>query len=150
MKYAGIIVVSGLLFGAGCGWRSDRVHKMPEMPAPGGYEVTWAEPEIVISDSLFTLIRSTRIDSFYVDPMSLSVPSLRFHVARDACNVSVNLLDEFSRVEIPLLIRNFGPGFYKLTLHAGQHIETRTGSTSSVLKADICGERMVIPVVLGR
>ncbi|UCC42998.1 MAG: hypothetical protein JSU65_07550 [Candidatus Zixiibacteriota bacterium] len=152
MKYSVIVVALGL-FGAGCGWKSGRVHKMPEIPSPGGYEVTWAEPEVVVSDSLFTLIRSPRIDSFYVeslDPTSLSVPSLRFHIAEGACNVSVNLLDEFSRVEIPLLVRNLGPGFYKLTLHEGWYAENRTASTSCVLKADVCGYRRAVPVVLGR
>jgi hypothetical protein len=84
------------------------------------YETAWVDPQIVISDSLFTLIRAMRVDSFPVDtPVveSVTIPSVSFEVTRGDCPVVVNILDEKSAgVVWPLLVRNLEPGFYKLTL----------------------------------
>ena len=84
------------------------------------FETAWIDPQIVISDSLFTLIRASRIDSFPTDtPVieSITIPSVSFEVARADCPVVVNILDEKSAgVVWPLLVKNLDPGFYKLTL----------------------------------
>ena len=84
------------------------------------FETAWIDPQIIISDSLFTLIRALRIDSFRVDtPVieSITIPSVTFEVTRADCPVVVNILDEKSAgVVWPLLVRNLAPGFYKLTL----------------------------------
>ena len=94
-------------------------------PEPSGeqkdyFETAWIDPQIIISDSLFTLIRASRIDSFPVDtPVieSITIPSVSFEVARGDCPVVVNILDEKSAGVIwPLLVKNLDPGFYKLTL----------------------------------
>jgi hypothetical protein len=84
------------------------------------YETAWIDPQIVITDSLFTLIRASLIDSFPVDtPVveSITIPSVAFEVTRGDCPVVVNILDEKSAgVVWPLLVKNLEPGFYKLTL----------------------------------
>jgi len=84
------------------------------------FETAWIDPQIVISDSLFTLIRASRIDSFPTDtPVveSITIPSVSFEVARGDCPVVVNILDEKSAGMVwPLLVKNLEPGFYKLTL----------------------------------
>ncbi|MBN1211669.1 MAG: hypothetical protein JXA92_03750 [candidate division Zixibacteria bacterium] len=94
-------------------------------PSPPGeekdyFETAWVDPQIVISDSLFTLIRASRIDSFPVDtPVveSITIPSVSFEVVRADCPVVVNILDEKSAgVVWPLLVKYLEPGFYRLTL----------------------------------
>jgi len=109
------------------------------------YEIAWVDQQIIVSDSLFTLIRAERIDSTYVDgssyPVSVTTPALMFRVIDEECVVSVNLLGSKGEVIRPLLVRNLSRGYYKLTVDLGRFSgEWRHPDTDFYLKADYCGQ----------
>ncbi len=130
-----ILVVVG-----GCGRPPDLTRKQE---APVYYEVAWVDPQIIIADSLFTLIRAARIDSFIVEePVIVSVkePAVSFRVTDENCPVTVNILDEKSaRVRWPLLVKNLSTGFYKLTLDFSRTDYQTLPPGYYVLKVDNCG-----------
>ncbi len=144
-----LCLISGLLFllSLSCGkppvvdYRKSREH---------GYEIAWVEPRIVISDSLFTLIRAERIDSFLVDdPTDIGKtvsPSLIFQVANDDCFTSVNLLTATGELIKPLLVRNLSPGYYKLTVDFSHLSRDFYPSNNFLLKADYCGTSVSRPI----
>ena len=107
------------------------------------YEVGWVEPQIVVSDSLFTLIRAERIDSFLVKQPSnvpnTVAPSVTFHIKDDECFTTVNLLTATGEVVRPLLVRNLNPGYYKLTVDFSQVSWELYPFNDFYLKADYCG-----------
>lgn len=124
----------------GCGKR--QVH--PEVPGGGHYEIAWVEPQVLVSDSLYTLIRAERIDSFYVgqpsDFSSTEAPSVMFHVTDDECFTSVNLLNSTGEVIKPLLVKNLPSGFYKLTFHLSGLSEG-----NFYLRVDYCDSSVIQP-----
>ena len=107
------------------------------------YETAWIDPQIVISDSLFTLIRSERIDSFIVDrpsPEADGTTSISFKVPGMTCPVVINILDEKSaRVFKPLLVKELPTGYYKLSLNTAQVSYRTLPPGYYVLKVDNCG-----------
>lgn len=132
----------------GCGKRQMVDRFGTEISAGGYYEIAWVDPQIVVSDSLFTLIRAERIDSFYVNrPESLSatITSLTFHVDEQSCLTTVNLLNAAGEVVKPLLVRNLSPGYYKLTVDSSRLSPERYPDTQFYLKADYCGSSVTQP-----
>jgi len=114
------------------------VYNQPEI-AEGIWEKAWVDPVIILSDSLFTLIRSDRIDSFYVDdPFSKSgIKSLEFKITSNACFVYVKLENDIKGTITPLLAHNLSAGYYKLT-------PTKKADEILKLRADICGEKKTV------
>ncbi len=144
-----LMCTSVMLFIFGCGKRQIR----PEVPSGERFEIAWVEPQIVLSDSLFTLIKAERIDSFYVDqPTGLSstaVPSVTFHITDDNCFTSVNLLGPAGDVITPLLARNLSRGHYKLTVDWNRLPRGHYPYSYYSLKAEYCGSSVTQPIQLG-
>jgi len=131
-----------ILLAAGCGRRQTVVFDHPPFPEGGQYEIVWVDPELVFFDTLFTLIRSERIDSLYVeisDPSTRLTPSIRFHIPEAECNVAVNLVDAHYQPVMPLLVRRLGTGWYKLTFNLDRFSMIGNRSDTYYLQADFCG-----------
>ena len=114
------------------------VYNQPEI-AEGIWEKAWVDPEIIMSDSLFTLIRSDRVDSFYVNnPLSATgIKSLEFTISDSICFVYVKLENDVQGTITPLLAHKFPAGFYKLT-------PTKKAGEILKLRADICGDKKLV------
>lgn len=122
------------------------VYDQPEAGSSGRWETAWIDPEVVLTDSVFTLIRAETVDSFYVDrpgrlPTSES-PSVEFKVSSPECFTAVNLMDSYARVKLPVLAKNLSPGFYKLTLDFHQLSAAEYPPGDYVLKVDVCGFKL--------
>jgi hypothetical protein len=107
------------------------------------WELAWVDPQILISDSVMTVITAARIDSFVVEPTEVAgreAASIVFEVTRPDCDVVVNLYNENGRLLRPLMARYLNPGYYKLTLHAGFMDRHEYPAAAYVLRADCCGE----------
>lgn len=108
-------------------------HQRPEQPLSmkdAVWQLAWVDPTVIYSDSIFTLIRAARIDSFLVAPGKLQpeIPDLtvasaqrpvgkggiKFQIVDKACVVSAAL--QGGNVTIsPDLPPDLTAGFYKLT-----------------------------------
>ena len=126
----------------GCGSRQGRIAEETQSPQVY-YETAWVDPQIIISDSLFTLIRSERIDSFLVDrpqPEAEGTTSISFDVSERACPVVINILNEKSaRVFKPLLVKELPIGYYKLSLNTARVSYRTLPPGYYVIKVDNCG-----------
>lgn len=129
----------------GCGGPA-MIYDQPEAGSSGRWETAWIDPQILLTDSVFTLIRAEKVDSFYVGntgklPTSES-PSIEFRVTSSDCFTAVNLMDSHARVKLPVLARNLSPGYYKLTLdfHLLSAAEYPPGDYA--LKLDACGFKL--------
>lgn len=116
-----LLSVIGLaLVGLSCGQP-----RVGEEISPANYQIAWVDPEIILTDSLFTLIRSERIDSFLVtEPLDEEdrVSSIRFEIIQPDCPVIINIeSSQFARVVQPVLMKNLNPGYYKFTLHQDRY-----------------------------
>ena len=135
-----------IIFG-GCIKRQDVVYDQPEIGQSGYYEKAWVDPTIILSDSLYTLIRSDRVDSFYVDqppdPLEGVAPAVVFQVRQADCFTTVSLLDDRSRVIRPLLSRNLRRGFYKITFNASSLTPELSPSGVFYVKVVYCGFQVV-------
>ncbi|MBD3331367.1 hypothetical protein GF356_00835 [candidate division GN15 bacterium] len=139
---------------AGCG--RDKVQVLPEAEEPQvRYELAWIDPQIVMGDTLFTLIRAARVDSFVVegpDTGSAGAAQLVFQVEQPSCFVAVNLVDASGDVYLPVLARNLPSGFYKLSLD-GTMLTPVPGIGAPVLmRALVCGreESVLLNPFVGR
>jgi hypothetical protein len=134
----------------GCGKRQMFDRFGTEVSADGYYETAWVDPQIVVSDSLFTLIRAERIDSFYVDrpayAVSAAIASLTFHVDEQSCFTAVNLLNAEGKIVKPFLVQNLSQGYYKLTVDLSSYLSEHYPDTHFYLKADYCGSSVMQPV----
>jgi hypothetical protein len=128
---------------SGCGGRpvTDRRRHLGRR-----YEIAWVEPQIVIADSVFTLIRAERIDSFLVEePTELSAdlaPSVMFHITADECITTVNLFSATNELIAPLLVKKLPRGYYKLTVDLGRFPPELYPLSYFLLKAEYCGARV--------
>ena len=111
-----IIIISLVIIGLNCG--QPRIEE--ETPL-AHYQVAWVDPQIILSDSLYTLIRAERIDSFLVDEPTEEediASSIRFEINQPNCPVIINIeSSQYARVVQPVLVKNLNPGFYKFTLN---------------------------------
>ena len=125
----------------GCG--RDKVKVLPEAEEPQvRYELAWVDPQIVMGDTLFTLIRAARVDSFVVDgpdTSSAGATQLVFEVDQPSCFVAVNLVDASGRVCLSLLARNFPSGHYKLSLDSRMLTPVPGTGAPVMMSALVCG-----------
>ncbi len=95
-------------------------------PASGYWDVVWAEPGIVASDSMFTLIQADWLDSTWVDepplPPKAGQTVLRFFIDDAECFVAINLVDNAGGLIRPLLAKKLRYGHYKLLVQTGPPI----------------------------
>ncbi len=134
-------VLSALLLFTGCGKKT--LYNMPAIEERGFYETAWIDPAVVVEDEWYTLLRSERVDSFYVEikpgenlPL---VPSVEFHISRPECLTHVNLMNGRREIVRPLLIKNLRQGFYKLTFNVGRLKNEELPPGDYFLKAEYCG-----------
>ncbi|MFZ1682540.1 MAG: hypothetical protein WAU88_00280 [Candidatus Zixiibacteriota bacterium] len=133
LKRCSLPVIVTLLALVGCGPKTVvQPHQRPEEPikiSEGVWQLAWVDPSVVYSDSIFTLIRASRLDSFLVSPGKLtkelpyaaesatksSGPSgvIKFE-APGGCPVSVLMKGDLVSVH-PLSAVSLAPGIYKLT-----------------------------------
>ncbi len=139
---------AALVVGCGKYWTHDR--SGVEAQGGGHYEIAWIDPQIVISDSLFTLIKAQRIDSFFLDqpayPTSAAAPSLVFRILYDECVTSVNLINSAGDVIRPLLVKRLGQAYYKLTIDLSHFNEATSTTLPLYLEANYCGESVRQPI----
>ena len=125
----------------GCGPKT--VYNQPGGEDQGYYETAWIDPKVVLEDPWYTLLRSHRIDSFYVsspaDNPNPAILSIRFDIKNYECLAIVNLLNGRSEVVRPMLAKNLGPGYYKLTLNIGQLKKEKLPPDNYYLRAEYCG-----------
>ncbi len=144
-----LALAASLLLVAGCGGPK-MTYDQPAVPT-GYYETAWVEPQIVMSDSIFTLIRAPRIDSIYVEADEVAAPwspSLEFVVPTDTCFVSMVLqFLEGDRPPIPLIVRYLPKGNYKLTVMEPLKFGDTLYLDSYQVRGSVCGVRKSLPVV---
>jgi hypothetical protein len=142
-----LIAMVLLVVAVGCG--RDTVQVMPEPEQPQvRYELAWVDPQIVMGDTLFTLIRAARVDSFVVTGPDTAAGAestpLVFEVTPPGCFVAVNLVDAAGRVYLPLLARNLGPGHYKLSLNRRRLTPPAGGASPVMMRALVCGREKTV------
>ncbi len=127
----------------GCGRKARPGYEQEAVLQDSPYETLWVEPEIVLADSLVTLIRSDRIDSVLADPtarVSRRRSSIEIRIFGKSCNVAAGLYDSGFRLVHPLLLRHLSTGFYRLTLNVDRFRAPPLPPGTYYLKADFCGE----------
>jgi len=127
---------------SGCARRVSISEEKPVMQEAGPYEIFWVDPQIVVADSLITLIRSERIDSAIVEPSSMTIhrpAAVGLRIAQPTCNAMVDLLDSNLRLVRPLLMKKLGYGFYRLTLNVDRFREPSLPPGRYFLRAEFCG-----------
>jgi hypothetical protein len=137
-----LTVVAILLVVSGCGRKARIVEEKPVLLETRWYETLWVEPEVIVSDTLITLIRSERIDSVRIDPSAADVnrpAAIELRIGEPVCNVSIGLLDSRLRLVHPLLLRRLPAGFYRLTLNIDRLREPPLPPGTYFVKADYCG-----------
>lgn len=128
--------------------------RFPQADAESGrarpYEYGLVEPRILISDTLFTLISGSAIDSFEVAE-SESGPGARasaivFEIDRPDCFVSISLRDHADKIVHPLLARLLKRGFYRVRVHSGRISYPIYGPTAYQLQVDYCERSQTVPI----
>mgnify|MGYP001075016519 CR=1 FL=1 len=107
------------------------------------FEVVWVNPQILVSDSLVTLIRAERIDSLPIEPSNLPISkpaSIGLIVTQPTCEVVVDLVDADLRLLYPLLLRELPVGFYKLTFNVPAIKKPPLPPGVYFLRAEYCSE----------
>ncbi len=133
--------ITAVLICSGCGRKVEIKDERKVVLQESRYETLWVEPQIVMSDSLFTLIRSDRIDSARIDPGSMPPQrkaSVEIRITEPYCNASVALVDASLRPVYPLLVRNLSAGFYRLTLNVDRFRKPGLPPGSYFLRVDYC------------
>jgi hypothetical protein len=136
-----LITILVLLLLIGCGKKQSLVFDQPSPPTGGRYETAYVNPELIVADSLITLIRSERIDSIFVPRPDMSArlaPAISFQVSEQSCPVRVELLDGRSQFVLPLLVRNLRSGYYKLTFQVDRFTASEHHSANYYLRAEFC------------
>ncbi len=139
-----LVILAGVVILVGCGGRQQVIYNQPELPSEGYWDMVWVEPSIVLSDSLFTLIRADRLDSIYVkvdsDPFAALPTSVMFGVGESVCFVAVDMVDASGRIVLPIVARELTAGHYKLTINRSRVSSETYPSGLYYLQARYCGE----------
>lgn len=131
----------------GCGHKPSIIYDQPGLQQSGYWEKAWVDPVIVFSDSLYTLFRSDRVDSFYVeepaDVQDQLAPAVVFQIRQESCFTTANILDGQSRVIRPLLARDLGRGFYKIACNTSRLDPELSPSGVFFVRVVYCGFQVV-------
>ena len=142
-----LFTISLIAIIAGCGKKPSLIYDRPEAPQDRYYEIAWVDPQIIVADSLYTLIRADRIDSFKVkgstEALLTQDRSLIFRIDDPECFTFINLLDSDGRVIRPLLARNLGQGFYMFSLQMNALPTWDPRPQQYILKGEICDFEVV-------
>lgn len=136
---------------AGCGKKAMVRYDQPELPPDGYWETAWVDPEIILSQDWFSLIRASRVDSFLVERQSKLfekvAPSLVFEVPSEGCFTIINLVSSNSTIIRPIVARNLYPGHYKATVDLSRLSLGRPPADGWYLKAEFCDQSVIQRVV---
>ena len=141
-RYLSPMLLCLVLSLSGCGRRVSIPEEKPVMQEVGLYEIFWVDPQIVVADSLITLIRSERIDSAMVEPSSMTMnrpAAVELRIMQPSCNAMVDLLDSELRLIRPLLMKKLGYGFYRATMNVDRFREPSLPPGRYFLRAEFCG-----------
>ncbi len=148
----GAVLALLIMVSAGCVKRPAVIYDRPEASSTGYYEKAWIDPRIILSDSLYTLIRADRVDSFYVDePLDSQqevAPAIEFQVREESCFTTVSLLDDRSQMIRLLVARNLAKGFYKVTCNVSRLSPELSSVGVYYLRAEYCGFPVVERVTI--
>ena len=136
-----LISVAILIAMVGCGKKT--LYNMPAVEQTGYYEKAWIDPAVVLEDEWYTLLRSDRVDSFYVEikpgQNQQMAPAIEFKISQFECLTYVNLMNGRQEIIRPLLVKNLKFGYYKLTFNIGRLKREETPAGDYFLKAEYCG-----------
>jgi hypothetical protein len=136
---------------AGCGRKASIAPEQKVIWQDDLYETLWVEPQIILADSLMTLIRSNRIDSVLADQTITARPgraSIEIRIYESACNVSVGLRDSEFRLVRPLLVRYLTRGFYQLTVNMDRFDRLMLPPGEYNLRVDYCDQVQMTAVAV--
>lgn len=136
-----LISVAILIAMVGCGKKT--LYNMPAVEQTGYYEKAWIDPAVVLEDEWYTLLRSDRVDSFYVEikpgQNQQMAPAIEFKISQFECLTYVNLMNGHQQIIRPLLVKNLKFGYYKLTFNIGRLKREEMPAGDYFLKAEYCG-----------
>ncbi len=145
LKYS-FLVLTLLLFLSSCGKKQTMIYSQPELPGAVYYQKAWVEPKIILSDTLITLIKAERIDSFLVKtPSKLTTRmdnSIQFEVTQDSCYTYANLLNAKGQVIEVLMTEYLSKGFYKLNCDVGRINFENNKAGYFFIKGRYCGSEI--------
>ena len=146
-----IMFPSVLGFLGGCGRKAGIAPEHKVIWQDDKYETLWIDPQIVLADSLLTLIRSDRIDSILADQTSTTRPgrpSIEIRIYEPFCNVSVGLTDANYRLVHPLLVRNLNRGYYQLTVNVDRFDPPTLPEGQYYLRSEFCDRVQMAAVTI--
>ena len=136
-----LISVAILIAMVGCGKKT--LYNMPAVEQTGYYEKAWIDPAVVLEDEWYTLLRSDRVDSFYVEikpgQNQQMAPAIEFKISQFECLTYVNLMNGHQQTIRPLLVKKLKFGYYKLTFNIGRLKREEMPAGDYFLKAEYCG-----------
>jgi hypothetical protein len=144
---ASIILVIVNLLTFGCTKRQTVIFDLPTVPTDGYYEVAWIEPEIIVSDSLFTLIRAERIDSIFIEGTpsnsELSDKSITFRIDRQFCNSQFSLINSTGQKLKELWNRDLTFGYYKLNIKPSRIDKKLFNNMETLFQVKLCQSQLI-------
>ena len=147
-RFAGLLLLAVTLVVSGCGRKPEVPGERPYPFPTGAYQTVWVNPQIIISDSLITLIEAERIDSLPAESIRFPLnepPAVGFAVTKGECEVVINLTDDNLRVVYPLLVQRLPYGFYKLSFSPEAIKKPSLAPGIYFLRAAYCGLVETVP-----
>ncbi len=155
----GLIPAALLILLNACGHQLEVApHQLPEEPIKlkdAVWQQAWVDPTVLYSDSLFTLIRADRIDSFLVPPAKLQpelpdltspagqnlpdVGAVKFRVPEGGCRVSITLVGDKIVLQ-PVSGKTVTGGYYKLTCDLSKISPAEMPTGQYKIAIDYCGQ----------
>lgn len=146
IKFTIYFVFGLLLLFLGCAKRQNVVFDLPIVPTEGYYEIGWVEPEIIVSDSLFTLIRADRIDSIFIEGsppnIELSDKSITFKIDRQFCNSQFRLINSSGQTLKQLWNRDLTFGYYKVNIKPSRLDKKLFKNVEILFQVDFCQSQL--------
>jgi len=125
----------------GC-FRQDPSQQLPD--EAGHYELAWVEPKILLSDSLFTLIRAERLDSFFVAEAGFGdnriATSLVFETVGPDCFVRIGLLEPGGALVHSFVAQKLPKGVYKFKFDQLRYAAPLLNAPYYYLTTEYCGQ----------
>jgi hypothetical protein len=118
-----------------------RGSRQPEETVP--YELAWVEPKILLSDSLFTLIRAERLDSFvvaYSEASTRPATSLVFEISSSTCPTRIGLFEPSGGLLQMFVDQSLPRGFYKFKFDRLRYAAPLIDAPYYYLTAEHCGQ----------
>lgn len=137
-----LIFITTVVIISSCSNKPKYVYDQPEKPRTSNFETVWVNPEMIYSDSLYSLLRAERIDSIFVEKTvdKDAVNSLAFHIPFASCYSNINLIDSRGDLVYPLFADNLIMGYYKLTYDFLRMDSSLAKSSGLYIKVSYCAK----------